>query len=82
MNNKNTNTNAVPRRGISFFSLLGLVFITLKLCGVIDWSWWWVLLPIYGIPAGFLLAAVCVLVLAAGVLAVEFIASARRKAGK
>jgi phosphotransferase system glucose/maltose/N-acetylglucosamine-specific IIC component len=35
--------------GISFLTLLGLIFITLKLTNYIDWSWWWVLLPIYGI---------------------------------
>ena len=34
--------------GVGFFSLLGLVFIVLKLTGVINWSWWWVLLPLYG----------------------------------
>jgi len=34
--------------GIGFFGLLGIVFIILKLCGTIAWSWWWVLLPIYG----------------------------------
>lgn len=34
--------------GIGFFSLLGLLFIGLKLGGVISWSWWLVLLPIYG----------------------------------
>jgi hypothetical protein len=28
--------------------ILGVIFITLKLVGVITWSWWWVLLPIYG----------------------------------
>ena len=33
---------------IGFFPLLGVVFIILKLCGVIAWSWWLVLLPIYG----------------------------------
>lgn len=33
---------------IDFVTGLGLVFITLKLCAVIDWSWWLVLLPIYG----------------------------------
>lgn len=27
--------------------LLGIVFVTLKLCGVIDWSWWWVTLPFW-----------------------------------
>ena len=34
--------------GIGFFGLLGLLFIGLKLGGVINWSWWWVLLPLYG----------------------------------
>lgn len=31
--------------GISFIGLLQIVFITLKLCKVIDWSWWWVMAP-------------------------------------
>lgn len=35
--------------------LLTLVFITLKLCKVIDWSWVWVLSPLW-ITAGILLA--------------------------
>lgn len=34
-------------RSISFMSLLGLVFITLKLCNVINWSWWLVTLPLW-----------------------------------
>lgn len=29
----------------STVSLLTLVFIVLKLCKVITWSWWWVLAP-------------------------------------
>ena len=33
--------------GIGFTGLLTVVFITLKLCHVIDWSWWWVLAPIW-----------------------------------
>ncbi len=32
--------------GIGFTGLLTIVFITLKLTGYIDWSWWWVLSPI------------------------------------
>lgn len=32
---------------IGFLSILTLIFITLKLCGVIAWSWWLVLLPLY-----------------------------------
>ena len=31
--------------GLGFTSLLLLAFIVLKLCKVIDWSWWWVLSP-------------------------------------
>ena len=33
---------------MSFFGLLGMLFIALKLTSVINWSWWIVLLPIYG----------------------------------
>lgn len=35
----------------SFGGLLALVFITLKLLGTLAWSWWWVLLPLYFVPA-------------------------------
>lgn len=33
--------------GIGFIGLLTIVFIVLKLCNVINWSWWWVLSPIW-----------------------------------
>ena len=33
--------------GIGFVGLLTIVFIVLKLCGVITWSWWWVLSPLW-----------------------------------
>lgn len=33
--------------GISFVGLLTVLFVTLKLCGVIQWSWLWVLSPIW-----------------------------------
>jgi hypothetical protein len=32
---------------ISFSSALGIAFIVLKLCGVISWSWLWVLAPLW-----------------------------------
>jgi hypothetical protein len=31
--------------GISVLSVLGIVFVVLKLIGTITWSWWWVLMP-------------------------------------
>lgn len=34
--------------GIDYFTILGLIFIVLKLTKVINWSWWWVTLPIWG----------------------------------
>lgn len=33
--------------GTSLSSMLLILFITLKLTGVIDWSWWWVLAPFW-----------------------------------
>lgn len=30
-----------------FNSILLLIFITLKLTNFIDWSWWWVLSPVW-----------------------------------
>jgi uncharacterized protein (DUF983 family) len=33
--------------GIGFTGLLTVLFIGLKLTGHIDWSWWWVLSPIW-----------------------------------
>lgn len=33
--------------GIGFVGLLTIVFIVLKLCHVIKWSWWWVLSPLW-----------------------------------
>lgn len=29
-------------------SVLGVVFVTMKLTNYIDWSWWFVTLPFYG----------------------------------
>ncbi|MFR9547231.1 MAG: hypothetical protein SNJ29_16895 [Rikenellaceae bacterium] len=26
-----------------------LIFMTLKLCGAISWSWWWVTAPLWGV---------------------------------
>lgn len=35
------------RSGLGVWDVLGIVFIVLKLIGVINWSWWWVLAPIW-----------------------------------
>ena len=43
MNNKNNATGG----GLGLGGVLGVIFIVLKLVGVIDWSWWWVLSPFW-----------------------------------
>jgi hypothetical protein len=45
--------------GVGFLGLLFLLFLGLKLGKVIDWSWWWVTVPLWG---GFALIALIVLV--------------------
>jgi ABC-type polysaccharide/polyol phosphate export permease len=52
---------------IGFGGALALLFIALKLAGVIDWSWWWVTSPIW-IP----LAVFAVFMVILGVLALVF----------
>ena len=48
----------------SIIGLLGIGFVILKLLGVINWSWWWVLLPFYGGLAIFLGLALFALIVA------------------
>lgn len=41
-------SNEIKTTGnISFLGLLTIVFITLKLCNVINWSWIWILSPLW-----------------------------------
>lgn len=42
---KHTNSKS-SAGGIGFVGLLTIAFIVLKLVGVINWSWFWVLSPI------------------------------------
>lgn len=55
MNNKSSGN------GIGFGSLLGLAFIVLKLCGVINWSWLWVLSPFW---IGLVLVIIAAIIIA------------------
>ena len=49
--------------GISFFELLAVVFIALKLMGYIQWSWWLVLAPLwFPIPIIILLILVLIII--------------------
>ena len=52
------------RGGMGFLSTLTLIFVVLKLLGLIDWPWLWVLSPIW-IPV-LLIAAIFGVILVAG----------------
>lgn len=60
-----TNTKGTSS-SIGFAGLLGLLFIGLKLTHYIDWSWWWVLAPLWMPVAAVLLICIiaCFVVLA------------------
>ena len=62
--------------GIGFCGLLTILFIALKLLGYIDWSWWWVLAPLW---AGFALFVVVVAGIIGGVWLVEARADRRAR---
>ena len=56
MNNNSTASGG----GIGFAGLLTIAFIVLKLIGVIDWAWIWVLSPIW---ISFILALFIILIM-------------------
>lgn len=70
-----TNTSS----GIGFGGLLTIVFIVLKLTDKIDWSWWWVLSPLW---ISALTAVVIVVVVILGVIINEWIKDNKKKYGK
>ena len=45
----NRKSSVVVSGGVTFLELLFVVFLVLKLIGVIDWSWWWVTAPLWGV---------------------------------
>jgi len=58
--------------GVSFMGLLTILFIALKLTNFIDWSWWWVLSPIW--------ISLFVILISAGLLSViKYIRNAKNK---
>jgi ABC-type siderophore export system fused ATPase/permease subunit len=60
-NRMSDNNNSNSSHSIGFLGLLQIVFITLKLCKVINWSWWLVLLPLWADVA--LLITIIVLII-------------------
>lgn len=61
-----TNSSSTNSGGVGFVGLLTVLFIGLKLTGYIDWSWWWVLSPIWIttlVVLAFIAVAACIYVI-------------------
>ena len=65
-----SNTTNTSGSGVGFGSLLTLLFIGLKLGHVIDWSWWWVLCPLW-IPVA-IFGAFFMMIIVIGVVVAMF----------
>lgn len=59
--------------GIGIAPLLCLLFLGLKLAGAINWSWWWIFAPLWGMLA----IAVLILVIGAMITGIQSIIHAR-----
>lgn len=46
--------NSENSGGTGFFGILFIVFLILKLTDVIDWSWWWITAPLWGLVVIFI----------------------------
>lgn len=67
--NKKT-SNVYVNSGVGFGNLLLLLFIALKLTGYIQWSWWWVLSPIW---IGFSIVLLIVLAVGGAIIIQAFL---------
>lgn len=55
--------NSEKTSGVDFTDLLTIVFIVLRLCGIITWSWWWVLSPLWISAIGWVILLIIVLLI-------------------
>jgi hypothetical protein len=58
-------SQTINNNGIGFFGILTILFIAFKLLGIIEWSWWWVLSPIWisGLFVIFIIIIVIILMI-------------------
>jgi hypothetical protein len=59
----------VVTSGCSLTTVLGVVFLVLKLVGVIDWAWVWVLAPFW-IPIALVIVIAIIWLLVVGIVAI------------
>ena len=63
MSDSNNNRSSAAGGGLSILGVVEIVFIILKLLGVINWSWWIVLIPLW-IDLGITLLVILFIIVA------------------
>lgn len=63
MDNSNNNRSSATGGGLSILGVVEIVFIILKLLGIINWSWWIVLIPLW-IDLGITLLVILFIIVA------------------
>lgn len=58
-----TGSNNNSNGGITFFGLLAIAFIVMKLAGLIHWSWVWVLAPLWMPSAAAVIIALVIVLI-------------------
>lgn len=58
------NNSSAKSGGVSVLGVIQIVFIILKLVGVISWSWWVVLIPLWITIGLILFLALCTIAIA------------------
>ena len=53
-------TQTVQYGDANICTMTFIVFLVLKLCGTITWSWWWITAPLW-IPSGIVLILLAVI---------------------
>lgn len=59
--------NNVKRNGVNWAMVLTVLFIILKLTDRIDWTWWWVLCPLW-ISASLTIVILIIIAIIAAIL--------------
>ena len=63
MSDSNNNRSSAAGGGLNILGVVEIVFIILKLLGIINWSWWIVLIPLW-IDLGITLLVILVIIVA------------------
>lgn len=63
--NVSVNQSTSVRGGVGFIGMLTIAFVVLKLCNVIQWSWLWVLAPLW---ISFLLTIIVLVIILIGLI--------------